>query len=58
MSDFDIVIGDVAAGADIAARRDASLEYNFETSGYRDGRSPSCFINDDGNSQTLFQKAL
>ena len=48
MRNIDIVIRDVAADADSAALRNALLEYNFETTGYRDGRSLSCFLHDNG----------
>ena len=43
----DIVIRDTADDAEVAALRDAVHEYNFETTGYRDGRSLSCFLYDD-----------
>jgi len=49
VSDWDIVIRDTASDADVAALRDALLEYNFEVTGYRDGRSLSCFLHDRGN---------
>ncbi len=44
----DIVIRDTADDAEIATLRDAVHDYNFETTGYRDGRSLSCFLYDDG----------
>ena len=46
MSEFDIVISDTASDADTAALRDALHEFNFATTGYRDGRSLSCFLYD------------
>ena len=49
MSDWDVVIRDTASNADCAELRDAINEFNFETTGYRDGRSLSCFLRaDDG----------
>ena len=41
-----IEISDVADPADEADLRDALLEYNFRVTGYRDGRSLSCFLRD------------
>ena len=43
----DVTISATASAADQAALRDALLEYNFATTGYRDGRSLSCFLRDD-----------
>jgi len=40
----EIVIGDVETSADSAALRDALHEFNFEATGYRDGRALSCFL--------------
>ena len=48
MSEWDIVIRDTASDAEVAALRDALFEYNFATTGYRDGRSLSCFLRDAG----------
>jgi GNAT superfamily N-acetyltransferase len=41
-----IEIVDVADPADEDELRDRILEYNFATTGYRDGRSLSCFVRD------------
>ena len=46
MSDWDVVIRDAASDADVAALRNALFEFNFATTGYRDGRSLSCFLYD------------
>jgi GNAT superfamily N-acetyltransferase len=46
VSEFDIVISDIASDADSAALRDALHEFNFATTGYRDGLSLSCFLYD------------
>ena len=48
MSEWDIVIRDTASDAEVAALRDALFEYNLATTGYRDGRSLSCFLRDAG----------
>jgi ribosomal protein S18 acetylase RimI-like enzyme len=40
-------IRDVADGSDIDELRERLLEYNFATTGHRDGRSLSCFVRDD-----------
>ena len=48
MSELDVVIRDTASDADIGALRNAILEFNFESTGYRDGRALSCFLYDDG----------
>ena len=50
MARFEIVINDTAADEDSAALRNALHEYNFATTGYRDGRALSCFIKDDDGS--------
>jgi GNAT superfamily N-acetyltransferase len=42
----DIVITDSAADEDSAALRNALHEFNFEATGYRDGRALSCFLRD------------
>jgi GNAT superfamily N-acetyltransferase len=47
--EWDIVIRDTATEAEVAALRDALFEYNFEATGYRDGKSLSCFLYDDGD---------
>jgi GNAT superfamily N-acetyltransferase len=46
VSEWDIVIRDAASESEIAALRDALFEYNYATTGYRDGRSLSCFLRD------------
>lgn len=48
VSGWDVVIADVASDADVAALRDAIHAFNVAATGYRDGRSLSCFIRDDG----------
>jgi len=45
--DGPIVIHDTATDADSAALRHAVHEFNFAATGYRDGRSLSCFLRDD-----------
>jgi GNAT superfamily N-acetyltransferase len=40
----EIVITDVEARADSAALRAALHDFNFEATGYRDGRALSCFL--------------
>jgi len=45
--DRAIVIGDSRADADAAALRDAVHEFNFVTTGYRDGRNLACFLHDN-----------
>jgi GNAT superfamily N-acetyltransferase len=47
VTDWEIVIRDGASDADSAELRDAINEFNFATTGYRDGRSLSCFLRDD-----------
>jgi ribosomal protein S18 acetylase RimI-like enzyme len=42
----EVVISDSAADADSDALRRALLEFNFEATGYRDGRALSCFLRD------------
>jgi GNAT superfamily N-acetyltransferase len=42
----EIVISDTAADADSVALRNALHEFNFEATGYRDGRALSCFLRD------------
>jgi GNAT superfamily N-acetyltransferase len=46
MSGDRIEIADVASDHDIAELRDKVHEFNFETTGFRDGRSLSCFLRD------------
>ena len=46
--DWHIEIQDDASDADTAELRDALYEYNFTTTGYRDGRGLACFVRDDG----------
>ncbi len=48
MGGWEIEISDRSSDADIAALRTALHEYNFATTGYRDGRDLSCFLRDDG----------
>ena len=48
MGGWDIEISDRSSDADIAELRTALHEYNFSTTGYRDGRSLSCFLRDEG----------
>ena len=48
MADRHIEISDRSSDADIAELRAALNEYNFATTGYRDGRSLSCFLREDG----------
>jgi len=48
VSGWDVVIGDTASETDVAALRNALFEYNFAVTGYRDGRSLSCFLYDAG----------
>ena len=47
MTDRPIVIRDTASHAESAELRAALHEFNFATTGYRDGRSLSCFLRDD-----------
>jgi GNAT superfamily N-acetyltransferase len=46
VSDWSIVIGDAATDAESADLRDAIHEFNFAATGFRDGRSLSCFLRD------------
>jgi GNAT superfamily N-acetyltransferase len=46
--EWDVVIADVASDADVAELRDAMHSFNTAATGYRDGRSLSCFVRDDG----------
>jgi GNAT superfamily N-acetyltransferase len=50
VSDWAIVIRDTATNAEVGELRDAVHEYNFATTGYRDGRSLSCFLRDDAGA--------
>jgi ribosomal protein S18 acetylase RimI-like enzyme len=45
-----IEIRDVADPADSAELEQRLFEYNFTTTGYRDGRSLSCFLRDDAGA--------
>ncbi len=45
--EFDVEIVDHASTADSAALGDALNEFNFDATGYRDGRALSCFLRDD-----------
>jgi GNAT superfamily N-acetyltransferase len=44
--DFEIVISPDANDADVAELRDAVHLYNYETTGFYDGASLSCFLRD------------
>jgi GNAT superfamily N-acetyltransferase len=44
---WNIEIGDHTEATDLAELRGALLDYNFATTGYRDGRDLSCFLRDD-----------
>jgi GNAT superfamily N-acetyltransferase len=50
VNDWEIVIADFASDVDCAELRDAIHEFNFETTGYRDGLALSCFLRDDDNT--------
>ena len=50
MTDFDITIASTASPEDQAALEAALNEFNFATTGYRDGRSLSCFLRDDNGT--------
>jgi GNAT superfamily N-acetyltransferase len=45
---WDIEISDRSSEADSAELRAALHEFNFAATGYRDGRSLSCFLRDEG----------
>jgi GNAT superfamily N-acetyltransferase len=45
--DWTITISAEESPADIKELRDALIEYNFATTGYRDGKSLSCFLRDE-----------
>ena len=47
MTEWQVVIGESAAEADVEALRDALFEFNVEATGYRDGRVLSCFLHGD-----------
>jgi GNAT superfamily N-acetyltransferase len=47
MTEWDIDISDAASLDDETKLREALFEFNFATTGYRDGRSLSCFLYDD-----------
>jgi GNAT superfamily N-acetyltransferase len=47
VSEWHVDICDTASAADSAALRDAVHEFNFATTGYRDGRALSCFLHED-----------
>jgi hypothetical protein len=44
MDDLDIEILDATDPISEAALRDALYQFNFQATGYRDGRSLSCFL--------------
>jgi ribosomal protein S18 acetylase RimI-like enzyme len=46
----EIRVTDVASDADMSELRDRVHEYNFATTGYRDGRSLSCFLRDESGA--------
>jgi ribosomal protein S18 acetylase RimI-like enzyme len=46
MSAERIEIAETASAGDIAELRDKILEFNYVTTGFRDGRSLSCFLRD------------
>ena len=46
MGGWDIEISDRGSDADSAELKDALNEFNFETTGYRDGRDLSCYLRD------------
>jgi hypothetical protein len=46
--DWHIEIRDSASDADTAELRPALHEYNFVTTGYRDGRDLACLVRDNG----------
>ena len=48
MTDWSIVISDIASPADEAVLRDAIDEFNLAATGYREARSLSCFLSADG----------
>ena len=48
MVGWNVEISDRAADADAAELRTALNEFNFASTGYRDGRSLSCFLREDG----------
>ena len=50
MADWTIEIADAASDTDAAELREAVLEFNFATTGYRDGKSLSCFLRDEGGT--------
>jgi len=52
VTEWQVVIADTASDADVAALRDVLHEFNFEATGYRDGRSLSCFLRDDRGALT------
>jgi hypothetical protein len=48
VTDWSIVISDIASPADEAVLRDAIDEFNLAATGYREVRSLSCFLSADG----------
>ena len=48
MGGWNIEIGDRGSDADSAELKHALNEYNFATTGYRDGRDLSCYLRDGG----------
>ena len=50
MGGWDIEISDLSAESDIPELRAALHEYNFATTGYRDGHELSCFLHDDNGA--------
>jgi GNAT superfamily N-acetyltransferase len=47
VDEVEIRIVDVVADADVRELEDAVSEFNMATTGYRDGRSLSCFLRDN-----------
>jgi ribosomal protein S18 acetylase RimI-like enzyme len=48
MTDWAIVISDTASPTDVRLLREALYEFNYAMTGYRDGRSLSCYLHDTG----------
>jgi GNAT superfamily N-acetyltransferase len=50
MTDWTIEIRETASDAEIAELRDAIHAFNYAATGYRDGRSLSCFLRDEAGA--------
>jgi GNAT superfamily N-acetyltransferase len=50
VTEWPIVIRDTATDAETAELRDAIHDFNYSATGYRDGRSLSCFLRDDAGA--------